>query len=202
MDIASIALALGSSLTAGLNLYITVLMLGLMDRYEVIHLPAQLDVLANPWVLGVAAVMLVIEFVADKIPYVDNLWDSFHTFIRIPAGALLAAGAIGDIAPHWMWTAALLGGFVTMTSHGAKASTRLAVNATPEPFSNWFLSLAEDAVSLGLLWLVSTHPYIAVAFGLVLFSVFVLGIYLFYRFLRFLFRRPPEPQRTEIYRTS
>jgi hypothetical protein len=202
MDIASIALALGSSLTAGLNLYITVLTLGLMDRFEIIQLPGQLDVLTSPWVLGVSAALLVVEFVADKIPYVDNLWDSFHTFIRIPAGALLAAGAIGDLAPHWVWSAALLGGFVTMTSHGAKASTRLAVNSTPEPFSNWFLSVSEDVVSLGLLWLVSSHPYIAVSIGLFLFGLFVLAIYLFYRFLKYLFKRPPKPARTEIYRTS
>jgi hypothetical protein len=168
VEISSIALALGSSLTAGLNLYITVLTLGLMQRYELISLPLHLQPLAHPWVLGAAAVMLVIEFVADKIPYVDNIWDSVHTFIRVPAGALLAAGAMGSARPEVTWVAALLGGFVTLTSHGAKASTRLAVNSTPEPFSNWFLSLTEDVVSLGLLWLVSSHPYAAFISALVL----------------------------------
>lgn len=201
MSIPNIALALGSSLTAGLNLYITILTLGLMQRYNVISLPAQLQPLANTWVLGAAAVLLVIEFVADKIPYVDNIWDAVHTFIRIPAGAFLAAGALGNVSPEATWVAALAGGFVTLTAHGAKASTRLAVNSTPEPFTNWLLSIAEDVVSLGLLWLVSSHPYIAIVTALVLLALFIGALYLFYRFLRYLFRRPRPAVRTEIYRS-
>lgn len=200
MDISNLALALGSSLTAGLNLYLTVLTLGLMQRYDIISLPAQLQPLSNPWVLAAAAVLLVIEFVADKIPYVDNIWDSVHTFIRVPAGAFLAAGAIGSTRPEVTWIAALLGGFVTLTSHGAKASTRLAVNSTPEPFTNWFLSVTEDVVSLGLLWLVSSHPYVAFISALVLLAIFAAALYMFYRFLRYLFRRPRPAPRTEIYR--
>ncbi len=200
MDISNLALALGSSLTAGLNLYITVLALGLMQRYDVISLPPQLQLLSNPWVLGAAAVLLVIEFVADKVPYIDNVWDAVHTFIRVPAGALLAAGAMGSARPEVTWIAALVGGFVTLTSHGAKASTRLAVNSTPEPFTNWLLSVTEDVVSLGLLWLVSSHPYIAFISALVLLAVFIGLLYMFYRFLRYLFRRPPPAPRTEIYR--
>src|SRR4030042_5363430 len=111
MDITSVALALGSSLTAGLNLYITVLTLGLMNRFEVLRLPDQLQVLSNPWVLGVAAVLLLIEFIADKVPYVDNIWDAVHTFIRVPAGPLLAAGAMGDVSPHLVWGPPLVGRF-------------------------------------------------------------------------------------------
>ncbi len=200
MDISSIALALGSSLTAGLNLYITILTLGLMQRYDIISLPAQLQPLSHPWVLVAAGALLVIEFVADKVPYIDNLWDSIHTFIRVPAGALLAAGAMSNAPSEVVWVAALLGGFVTLTSHGAKASTRLAVNSTPEPFTNWLLSVTEDVVSLGLLWLVSSHPYVAVISALVLLGVFLGALYLFYRFLRYLFRRPRTAPRTEIYR--
>ncbi|RPJ82044.1 MAG: DUF4126 domain-containing protein [Acidobacteria bacterium] len=200
MDISSIALALGSSLTAGLNLYITILTLGLMQRYDLISLPSHLQPLSDPWVLGAAGVLLVIEFVADKVPYIDNLWDSVHTFIRIPAGALLAAGAMGDSSSQVTWIAGLLGGMITLTSHGAKASTRLAVNSTPEPFTNWFLSVSEDVLSLGLLWLVSTHPYVAVISALVLLVIFIGAIYTFYRFLKFLFRRVRPAPRTEIYR--
>lgn len=200
MDISSIALALGSSLTAGLNLYITILTLGLMQRYDLISLPQQLQALSHPWVLIAAAVLLVIEFVADKVPYIDNLWDSVHTFIRVPSGAFLAGAAMGNAPPEVTWIAALLGGFVTLTSHGAKASTRLAVNSTPEPFTNWFLSLTEDVVSLGLLWLVSSHPYAAVISALVLLVIFIGALYMFYRFLRYLFRRPHSNPRSEIYR--
>jgi len=200
MDISSIALALGSSLTAGLNLYITVLTLGLMERFDIISLPAQLQPLANPWVLVAAGVLFVIEFIADKVPYIDNLWDSVHTFVRVPAGALLAAGAMGNVSSEVTWIAALIGGFVTLTSHGAKASTRLAVNSTPEPFTNWLLSFTEDVVSLGLLWLVSSHPYVAFISALVLLAIFIGALYMFYRFLRYLFRRPRPVPRTEIYR--
>ncbi|RPI29356.1 MAG: DUF4126 domain-containing protein [Acidobacteria bacterium] len=202
MDISSLALALGSSLTAGLNLYITVLTLGLMHRYEILSLPGQLEGLSNPWVMAAAAVLLVIEFVADKVPYVDNIWDSVHTFIRVPAGAFLASSAMGDAPSHITWIAALLGGFVTLTSHGAKTSTRLAVNSTPEPFTNWFLSITEDVLSLGLLWLVSSHPYVAVVSALILLLIFFGLIYMFYRFLKYLFRRPRPAPRTEIYRPS
>ena len=140
--------------------------------------------------------MLVIEFVADKIPYVDNVWDTVHTFIRVPAGAFLAAASLGDAPQHFVWIAALAGGFVSLTSHGAKAGTRLAVNSTPEPFSNWFLSLAEDIISLGVLWLVSAHPYIAVVVAAALLALCGFLIYLFYRFLRVLFgrgSRQPSP---------
>jgi len=188
MDISQLALALGSSLAAGLNLYLTVLSLGLLNRFEVIHLPTDLQVLSNPWVLAAAGVLFVIEFIADKIPYVDSTWDAVHTFIRTPAGAVLAVGAVSGLPSHWTWVIALLGGFVSLSAHGAKASTRLAVNASPEPFSNWILSFLEDGVSLGIVWLVSQHPYLAVGVGLVLLGIFLSIIYIFFRFLKCLFR--------------
>jgi len=189
MDISQLALALGASLTAGLNLYITVLTLGLLERFEVLHLPPDLAVLANTWVLGAAGVLFVVEFIADKVPYFDNAWDAVHTFIRVPAGALLAVGATSGVENHWLWVAALVGGFVSLSAHGAKASTRLAVNASPEPFSNWILSFAEDFLSLGVLWLVTSHPYLAVGAVGVLLLVCIVVIYTFYRFLRMLFRK-------------
>lgn len=191
MDISQLALALGSSLAAGLNLYITIVTLGLAQRFEVLHLPTELQILANPWVLATAGVLLIIEFFADKIPYLDNTWDAIHTFIRVPAGALLAAGAFSDFSQQWIWVAALLGGFVSFSSHGAKASARLAVNASPEPFSNWILSFGEDAVSLGVLWLASNHPYMAVGVVIVAVGVCLTILFVFFRFLKLLFRRKP-----------
>ncbi|MGH9341160.1 MAG: DUF4126 domain-containing protein [Acidobacteriota bacterium] len=194
MDIASIALALGSSLTAGLNLYITALALGFMHRYEFIVLPPGMEVLSHDWVLVVAGVLFLVEFVADKAPYVDNLWDSMHSFIRVPAGAILAVSSLGysELPAHYLWIAALVGGFITFSAHGAKATTRLAVNTTPEPFSNWFLSLFEDGLSLGLLWLVSRYPEIAAIVVLFLLTGFLLVIYLFFHFFKKLFRRSPR----------
>ncbi len=194
MDIAQLALAFGSSLTAGLNLYITVLSLGLMNRIGWLELPSSLEILSNPWVMGTAGVLFLIEFVADKIPYVDNTWDTLQTFIRVPAGAVLAASAIGEIRPELFWVAALLGGVVTLTAHGAKASTRLALNSTPEPFTNWFMSFVEDGVVLLLMWLVSDHPYVALALGSLLLIGFSGMIFLLFKFFRrILGRRSPQP---------
>jgi hypothetical protein len=184
MDIGQLALALGASLTAGLNLYITILTLGLLNRYEVLSLPANMEILSHPWVLITAGVLFLVEFVADKIPYVDNTWDAIHGFIRIPAGAILAVAALSDLPPHLVWVAALVGGFVSFSAHGAKASTRLAVNATPEPFSNWILSFLEDIVSLGVLWLVTNYPYASLLVSLVLLAFFVGVIFLFYKFFK------------------
>lgn len=189
MEIAHLALALGSSLTAGLNLYLTVLTLGLLQRYEVLMLPPEMQVLSHTWVLITAGALFVVEFFADKIPYVDTTWDFFHSFIRIPAGALLAAAAIGDVPQHLVWTAALVGGFVSFTAHGAKASTRVAVNSTPEPFTNWALSLSEDILSLGVLWLVTTYPTAALFVIILLILGMALVLALLYRFFRRLFRR-------------
>ena len=188
MDLTNLALGFGSSLTAGFRLYVTVVTLGLLNRYEILDLPQRLEVLSHPWVLGAASVLLIIEFFADKIPYVDNTWDAIHSFIRIPAGALLAVGAVGDVNEPLLWVAGLVGGVISLTAHGAKASTRLAVNATPEPFSNWFLSLLEDGLALAVLYLVVTHPYIAIVLALLLLFFCGFAIVLFYRFLKVLFQ--------------
>lgn len=189
MDFSSLVLALGASLTAGWNLYLTVLTLGLLDFWDLLSLPPDLEVLSHPWVLVTAGVLALIEFVTDKIPYLDNTWDAVHSFIRVPAGALLAAGALGGLPPHLLWVAGLAGGFVTLTSHGAKASARLAVNASPEPFTNWFLSLVEDLLSISLLWLVSQYPYLALAALLAVLALCLFLLALFYRLLAGLFLR-------------
>ena len=156
----TLGFTLGTSFAAGLNLYATVATAGLLQYFGIIHLPPSLMVLAQPLVWGIALAIFVVEFVADKIPLVDSLWDTLHTFIRPPAAALLAYATVGDVPEPWKMTAALIAGGVALTSHGAKATTRVAANASPEPFSNWLLSAVEDVVAVGLSWMAATHPVI------------------------------------------
>ncbi len=188
----TLALTLGTSFASGINLYATVAALGLLHRFEVFQLPEPLQVIAHPIVLGVAIALYAIEFTADKIPYVDNVWDVIHTFIRPVAAAVLAYGALAEMPDAWRVIAALLAGSVALTSHSSKASTRAAVNASPEPVSNWILSLLEDGVALFLTWLAVTHPawtVTVVALFLVL-SIFI--IIKFFGFLRRVFSRGAE----------
>ena len=159
----TLSLAMGSAWTAGINLYATVAVLGLAGRYEMIQLPPELQILMHPLVIGVACVMYLIEFFADKVPYVDNGWDVIHTFIRIPAGAVLAARAVGDVGPALEVAAILAGGTVALAAHGTKSTVRLAINASPEPFTNWFSSIAEDLVVFGGIWLTFNHPVVMLA---------------------------------------
>ena len=151
----TLGFALGTSFASGLNLYATVAAAGLFQRFGIVTLPEPLQVLANPVVLGVALTLFLVEFIADKIPYVDSAWDALHTFIRPPAAALLSyrAFAGGGVPEEWKLAAALLAGSVALTSHGAKATTRAAANASPEPVSNWTLSLLEDGLAVFLAWL-------------------------------------------------
>jgi hypothetical protein len=154
----TLGLALGTGFSSGLNLYATVATLGLLQRLGVLHLPPSLEVLSHPWVLGIAIALYLIEFFADKFPYFDTIWDAIHTFIRPPAAALLAFAAAGGAAPEWRWGTALLAGGVALTAHGTKASARAAVNTSPEPFSNWFLSFGEDILAVWLTWMATAHP--------------------------------------------
>ena len=174
----TLGFALGTSFASGINLYATVAAAGLFQRLGVVTLPEPLQVLANPVVLGVAITLFLVEFVADKIPYVDSAWDAVHTFIRPPAAAVLSYSAFaGEGVPEeWKLAAALLSGGVALTSHGAKASTRAAANTSPEPFSNWALSLVEDGFAVFLAWLAAEHPLITatVVVVLVILSVFVI----------------------------
>ena len=180
----TLGLALGAGFSSGLNLYATIATLGLLQRYEVIHLPASMQVLSHPWVLGIALALYAIEFLADKIPYVDTIWDAVHTLIRPPAAALLAYSATVAAPPEWRWGAALLAGGVALTSHSAKASTRAAANTSPEPLSNWLLSLGEDTLAVWLTWMATVHPAATiVVVSLLLLLAAVLLFYLF-RFLR------------------
>jgi hypothetical protein len=182
--IETLGLALGAGFSSGLNIYATVATLGLLQRFGVLHLPQSLEVLSHPWVLGIAIALYLVEFLADKIPYFDAIWDAIHTFIRPPAAALLAYAAAGGAAAEWRWGAALLAGGVALTSHGTKASARAAVNTSPEPFSNWFLSFGEDILAVWLTWMATAHPLatIIIVGALVALSAFLL--YHLFRFAR------------------
>jgi len=185
----TLGLALGAGFSSGLNLYATIATLGLLQRYGVIHLPASMQMLSHPWVLGIALALYAIEFLADKIPFVDTVWDAVHTLIRPPAAALLAYSATLSAPPEWRWGAALLAGGVALTSHGTKASARAAVNTSPEPFSNWLLSLGEDTLAVWLTWMATVHPTatIVVVVCLVAFAGFLL--FHLFRFLHRLLQR-------------
>lgn len=180
--IQTLSLALGAGFSSGLNLYATVATLGLLQRFGIVHLPASLQVLAHVWVIGFAAGLYLIEFFADKFPYFDTIWDFIHTFIRPPAAALLAYAAAGGAGAEWRWGAALLAGSVALTSHGAKASARAAVNTSPEPFSNWTLSLGEDVLAVWLSWMANAHP---TATTIVVLALLVLCVFLLYHLFRF-----------------
>ncbi len=162
--ISQLALAGGLSWASGLRLYLTVFAVGLLAKFGYIDLPAALNILSNPVVIGVSGILAVIEFLADKIPYVDSAWDSIQTFIRIPAGALLAMGAMNSSDPLIATIAALLGGSLAGATHATKAGSRALINTSPEPVSNIAASLGEESLLLTGGWLVFAHP--AVFIGL------------------------------------
>lgn len=159
--LATLGRTLGFSLAAGVNLYATVAVLGLAARYGWVQLPEHFQVFNHPWVIGVAGALYLIEFVADKIPWVDSIWDSIHTVIRPIGGALIAVAALGEASPAVMGLIALLGGTVAAGSHVTKAGTRVAINTSPEPFTNWIASLAEDVFVIGLSLLTLKFPLLA-----------------------------------------
>jgi hypothetical protein len=183
--IRTLALALGASWASGLNLYAAILALGAMHDLGRIELPPELRVLGDPLVLIAAGAMYLIEFVADKIPGVDSGWDALHTFVRIPAGAILAARALAPADPALMLAAGLLGGALAGVSHAAKASGRVLINTSPEPFSNWAASLGEDAAVFGGLWTAASHPLL---FLLALAGFVALVLWLLPKLLRLLRR--------------
>jgi len=164
--LAKLGLVAGVATASGLRLYATVAVLGFLHRLEVVRLPAALEVLGQTPIIAIAGVLYVVEFVADKIPAFDSVWDSVHTFIRTPAAAVLAFAAFGQVAEPWRTGAALLCGAVALSSHALKAGSRLAINASPEPFSNWAASFSEEFLVLGLIWLAVTHPIAALVVAL------------------------------------
>jgi hypothetical protein len=168
--LATIGLGMGSAWLSGFNLYATVLTLGLLQRFHLVKLPGDLGFLSTWWVIAVAAVLYLVEFLADKIPILDSAWDAIHTFIRVPAGAVLAASAFAHFDPAVRAIALLAGGTLALGSHGTKASVRMAANTSPEPISNILLSIAEDIFTIAMAALAAFHP-IAI---LVVIAVFIL----------------------------
>jgi uncharacterized membrane protein len=144
----TLTLALGAAWTSGINLYATVTILGLLQKFGATKLPGGLEILDNWWIIGIAGALFLVEFVADKVPYVDSIWDVIHTFVRIPAGAAIAYGAAFEMDPSMRVIATLLGGGLALSSHGTKAAARAGANLSPEPVSNWALSLFEDGVAI------------------------------------------------------
>jgi hypothetical protein len=167
----SLATAAGLGWASGIRLYAVVFFLGLLQHFGIYQLPANLQVLASPWVMGASGFMFLVEFLADKIPGFDSVWDAAHTFIRIPAGALLAAAAVAGGDPGLSLAAGILGGAVAAGSHVTKASTRALINTSPEPVSNWTASISEDAASVGIAWTALFFPLLALGFLIVFFVV-------------------------------
>jgi hypothetical protein len=188
MEVVSIiALSMGAAWASGINLYATLFMLGYMASTGNITLPPELEIVANPMVMTAAGILYCIEFFADKIPGVDSAWDSVHTFIRIPAGALLASSAIGDVTPAIQLTTALLGGTLAAGTHTTKAGTRLLINTSPEPVSNWAASISEDFIVIGGLWAALYHPVLFIV-GLTVFILFMIWVLpKLWRIIQFLF---------------
>ena len=173
--VSTIAMAAGLSWASGLRLYAVIFTVGVLGKMGFVVLPEHLQILARDGVLAASASMLAMEFLADKIPVVDSLWDSIHTFIRIPAGALLAAGAVAHLSPEWAFLAALLGGTLTSGSHFTKAGSRALINMSPEPFSNWAASFGEDFMVAGGLWAALFAPVLFLG-GLALFLLLMIWI--------------------------
>ncbi len=182
MEILSqLGIFLGGAWASGVNLYLTIMGLGIANRLGLIDLPGNLDILSHPLVIAAAMLMYIIEFVADKIPFVDSMWDSVHTFIRPLGGALIAYMGLSNTAPQVQLSLAILGGAVAMDSHLTKATTRVVINTSPEPITNSIASFSEDALLIVALWLIVKHPIIA---GILVISFIVFSIW----FLRLMFR--------------
>ena len=161
--IQTIALTMGVAWASGLKLFVTLLALGIMSNTGYVDLPADLQIVGDPLVIAVAGLMYGVEFFADKVPGVDTGWDTLHTFVRIPAGALLAAGAIGDVTPAAEMAAAIVGGSLAAGTHFTKAGSRVMINTSPEPVSNWAASISEDIAVFAGLWAAIAHPYVFIA---------------------------------------
>ena len=174
---------------AGVNLYATVAVLGLSSHYGLVSLPEQFRVFDNPVIITAALAMYLVEFVADKIPWFDSMWDAVHTVIRPLGGALVAVTALGEASPAANALVALLGGSIAMTTHLTKSGTRAAANTTPEPFSNWALSLGEDVLAVGLSYAALQHPMIALIVAVLLLVVIVFFAAMIVRFVRRRFSR-------------
>jgi Domain of unknown function (DUF4126) len=187
-----VATVVATSFAAGLNVYATVATLGLLAQAGVLSLPPGLGVLASWWVIGISGVLFAIEFFADKIPAFDLVWNTLHTFIRVPVAALLAYRATAALSPWEQVAATAAGGLIAFAAHGGKTAARAAVTASPEPFSNAALSLGEDGLAIFLTWFATKHPYTAAGIAAFLLVVIILLARWVVRALRGLFRGTEE----------
>jgi hypothetical protein len=193
--LSTLGFAMGSAWLSGINLYATVLALGLLQRFHLVRLPGDLSRISDTWILAIAGAMYLVQFVADKIPAIDSTWDAIHTFIRIPAGAVLAASAFAHFDPGIRIAALIIGGGVALGSHGTKATVRLAANTSPEPFSNIALSLAEDALTFGSTLLMAFHPVIILGVVIVFVTLAAWLVPKIVRALGRMFRKPSKVPR-------
>ena len=198
--ISIIAITMGVGWASGINLYATLLTLGLMANFGHLNLPPDLQIIADPLVIAAAGLMYMVEFTADKIPGVDSGWDGIHTFIRIPAGAALAYAAVGDVTTAVALAAALVGGSLAATTHATKAGGRLLLNTSPEPMSNWAASVGEDILVITGLWAAIQHPWVFIVLLVVFIGLVIwllpkiwAGIKLLYRKLKRMFGAEPDP---------
>ena len=202
-----IALTLGVGWASGINLYAAVLALGLAGTTGYADLPTGLELVENPFVIAAAGVMYLVEFCADKIPGVDSAWDALHTFIRLPAGALLAAGIVGDQGPVMEALAGVVGGGLAASTHAAKAGGRALINTSPEPFSNWAASITEDAGVFGAVWLMLNHPWVFVGCLVIFVLLLIWLLPKIWRAIRYIFKKigalfggaTPEPLETTTF---
>ena len=184
-----IALTMGVAWASGINLYATLAILGIGANTGHIALPEELQLVADPLVVAAACFMYCVEFFADKVPGVDTGWDAIHSFIRIPAGALLAAGMVGEVGPAAMVAAAIVGGTMTTASHAAKSGSRVLINTSPEPVTNWTASLAEDAMVFAGLWAALNHPVLFLALLLVFILLLIWLLPKLWRGIKAVFRK-------------
>jgi hypothetical protein len=187
----TVALASLLAWASGIRLYLVVFCVGLAGYLGYVDLPSGLQVLQHPWVIAAAGFMVIMEFLADKVPWIDSTWDAVHTFIRIPAGALLAAGATGDTLGPLTVAAGLLGGAITAGTHFTKAGSRAIINTSPEPVSNWTASFTEDALVLGAIWFAFAHPLLFLALLAVFILLMIWLLPKLWRGIRSVFRGPP-----------
>jgi hypothetical protein len=198
MDTLSVLpLLAGSAWTSGINLYLTMAGLGIAHRMQWLSLPGGLDVLANPLVIVIAIILYVIEFVADKVPYVDSAWDTVHTFIRPVGGFALGYLALSGAGEQWQLPVALLTGGVALDAHLTKATARVAINTSPEPVTNSVASVTEDASVVGIMYLIVKHPVWALVITIILIVVSIWFLKTMFRFLRKIFSKRPREQKDQ-----
>jgi hypothetical protein len=194
--LASMGRTMGFSFAAGINLYATVAILGLASRYGWVDLPPQFQAFDNNWIIGTALVLYVVEFFADKIPWVDSMWDAVHTVIRPIGGAAIAVTTLGDVSPATETMVALLGGTLAASTHFTKSGTRVMANASPEPFTNWALSIGEDIFVVSLGFLALKYPVIAAIVVVVALAIIIALSAWIVRALRQRFGRSPAAARS------